>query len=95
MAGEDSKPEKNVFRITGNTFYNQKNKIPMKILEFKRSGIRLIVGFCGIPNGIPDHELPTHARLSNHMMKHFEELNYDGTMNQIHFLSFSTDVSFN
>jgi hypothetical protein len=28
------------------------------------------------------------------MIKHFEELNehYDGTMNQIHFLSFSTDV---
>jgi hypothetical protein len=26
-----------VFRIGGNTFYNQKNKIPMKIPEFKRS----------------------------------------------------------
>ncbi len=47
--------------------------------------------------GIPDHELPTHARLSDHMIQHFEELNehYDGTMNQIHFLSFSTDVSSN
>ncbi len=31
------------------------------------------------------------------MIKLFEELNehYDGTMNQIHFLSFSTDVSSN
>jgi hypothetical protein len=31
------------------------------------------------------------------MINYFEELNehYDGTMNQIHFLSFSTDVSSN
>jgi hypothetical protein len=44
---------------------------------------------------VPDHELPTHATFSDHMIKHFEELHehYDGTMNQIHFLSFSTDVS--
>ncbi len=46
---------------------------------------------------VPDHELPTHATLSDHMIKCFEELNehYDGTMNQIHFLSFITDVSSN
>jgi hypothetical protein len=46
---------------------------------------------------IPDHELPTHATLSDHMIKHFEELNqhYDSTIIQIHFLSFSTDVSSN
>jgi hypothetical protein len=46
---------------------------------------------------IPDNELPTHATLSDHMIKRFEELNehYDDTMNQIHFLSFSTDVSSN
>ena len=46
---------------------------------------------------VPDNELPTHATFSDHMIKHFEELNehYDGTMNQIHFLSFSTDVSSN
>jgi hypothetical protein len=37
MVGEDSKPEKNVFRIGGNTFYDRKNKIPMKIPELKRS----------------------------------------------------------
>jgi hypothetical protein len=40
-AGEDSEPDRvgggNMFRIGGNTFYNWKNKIPMKILEFKRS----------------------------------------------------------
>jgi hypothetical protein len=43
-----------VFRIGGNTFYDQKNKILMKILEFKRSGIRLIAEFRRIPNGFPN-----------------------------------------
>ena len=43
-----------MFRIGGNTFYNQKNKIPMKILEFKRSGIGLIAEFRGTPNGFPN-----------------------------------------
>jgi hypothetical protein len=43
-----------VFRIGGNTFYNQKNKIPMKIPEFKRSGIGLNAEFRRIPNGIPN-----------------------------------------
>jgi hypothetical protein len=57
MAGEDSKPEKNVFRIGGNTFYDWKNKIPMKIPEFKRSGIGLIVEFRRIPNGFPNQVL--------------------------------------
>jgi hypothetical protein len=43
---------------------------------------------------IPDHELQTHAILPDHMIKRFEELNehYDGTMNQIHFLSFSIQI---
>jgi hypothetical protein len=50
MVGEG----KNVFRIGGNTFYDRKNKIPIKILEFKRSGIGLIAGFRGIPNGFPN-----------------------------------------
>jgi hypothetical protein len=45
---------KKVFRIGGNTFYNRKNKIPMKIPEFKRSGIRLIMEFCRIPNRFPN-----------------------------------------
>ncbi len=43
-----------MFRIGGNTFYDQKNKIPMKVPEFKRSGIGLIVEFSGIPNGFPN-----------------------------------------
>jgi hypothetical protein len=43
-----------VFRIGGNTFYDQKNKTPMKIPEFKRSGIGLIAGFRGIPNRFPN-----------------------------------------
>ncbi len=43
-----------MFRIGGNTFYDRKNKIPMKILEFKRSGIGLIAEFRGIPNGFPN-----------------------------------------
>jgi hypothetical protein len=51
MAGEDSEPEKNVFRIGGNTFYDQKDKISVKIPEFKRSGIGLIAEFCGVLNG--------------------------------------------
>jgi hypothetical protein len=44
---------KNVFRIGGNTFYDQKNKIPMKIPEFKRSVIGFIAEFRGILNGFP------------------------------------------
>jgi hypothetical protein len=54
MAGEDSEPEKNEFRIGGNTFYDRKNKIPMKIPESKRSKIEIIAEFCGIPNGFPN-----------------------------------------
>ena len=40
-----------MFRIGGNTFYGQKNKIPLKIPEFKRSVIGIITEFCGIPSG--------------------------------------------
>ncbi len=45
---------------------------------------------------VPDNKLPTHAMFSDHVIKCFEELHehYDGT-NQIHFLSFSIDVSSN
>jgi hypothetical protein len=43
-----------VFRIGGNTFYDRKNKNPMKIPEFKRSGIGLIAEFRGIPNVFPN-----------------------------------------
>jgi hypothetical protein len=64
----------------------------------KRSVSALITLFTFVSHvTVSDHELPTHAMLSDHMIKHFEELNehYDCTMNQIHFLSFSTDVSSN
>ncbi len=46
---------------------------------------------------VPDHELLTHATFSKHLIKRFEDLHdhYDGTMNQIHFLSLSTDESSN
>jgi hypothetical protein len=43
-----------MFRIGGNTFYDQKNKILMKIPELKRSRIGLIAEFRGIPSGIPN-----------------------------------------
>ncbi len=43
-----------MFRIGGNTIYNQKNKILMKIPELKRSRIGLIAEFRGIPNGFPN-----------------------------------------
>jgi hypothetical protein len=52
--GRGFRTGKNVFRIGGNTFYDRKNKILMKIPEFKRSGIGLIAEFCGIPNGFPN-----------------------------------------
>ncbi len=46
---------------------------------------------------VPDHEILMHAMFLDHVIKCFEEFNehYDGTMNQIHFLSFSTDLSSN
>jgi hypothetical protein len=43
-----------VFRIGGNTFYDRKNKILMKIPESKRSEIGIIAEFRRIPNGIPN-----------------------------------------
>ncbi len=45
-----------MFRIGGNTFYDWKNKIPMKIPEFKRSGIGLIAEFRRIANGFPNQD---------------------------------------
>jgi hypothetical protein len=52
--GRGFQTRKNVFRIGWNTFYGQKNKILMKILDFKRSIIVLIAEFRGIPNGFPN-----------------------------------------
>jgi hypothetical protein len=43
-----------VFRIGRSIFYDQKNKILMKILEFMRSGIGLIAEFRRIPNRFPN-----------------------------------------
>jgi hypothetical protein len=68
------------------------------VQEPKRSVAALITLFSFVSHvTVPDHELPTHATFSDHVIKHFEELyeHYNGTMNQIHFLSFSTDVSSN
>jgi hypothetical protein len=46
-----------MFRIGRNTFYDRKNKIPMKIPEFKRFRIGIIAEFRGIPNGFPSQGL--------------------------------------
>jgi hypothetical protein len=51
--GRGFRTGKNVFRIGRNTFYDRKKK-PMKIPEFKRSGIGLIAEFRGILNGFPN-----------------------------------------
>jgi hypothetical protein len=64
----------------------------------KRSVSALITIFSFVGHvTILDHELPTHATLSDDMIKCFEDLNehYNGTINQIHFLSFSMDISSN
>jgi hypothetical protein len=45
-----------VFRIGGNTFYDRKDKIPMKILEFKRSRNKIIAESRRIPNGFPNQD---------------------------------------
>jgi hypothetical protein len=54
MVGEDSKPAVTCSNFGGNTLYDWKNKILMKILDFKRSGIGIIPKFCGIPSGFPN-----------------------------------------
>ena len=62
----------------------------------KRSVSALITLFSFVNHvTVPDHELPMQR--CQIIIKRFEELNehYNGTMNQIHFLSFSTDISSN
>jgi hypothetical protein len=54
MAGEDSEPAGTCSAIGRNTFYDQTNKILMKILEFKRSGIGITADFRGISSGFPN-----------------------------------------
>jgi hypothetical protein len=53
MAGEDSKPEGMNSELAGTNFTIRK-KNPMKIPEFKRSGIKIIAEFRRIPNGFPN-----------------------------------------
>jgi hypothetical protein len=60
--GRGFRTGKNVFRIGGSTFYDRKNKIPMKIPESKRSEIGKIAEFCGIPNGFPNLVLKIKKR---------------------------------
>jgi hypothetical protein len=48
---------RNVLQIGRNKFYNHSNKILMKILEFKRSGIGIIAEFRGIPSKFPNQDL--------------------------------------
>ncbi len=54
----------NVFRISGNTIYDQKNKIPMKIPQFNRFGIGLIAEFHGILNRFPN-QVNQRTKMSN------------------------------
>jgi hypothetical protein len=51
MAGEDSELEKRCSELSGTHFTIGKIKLKMKIPESKRSKIRIILEFCGIPNG--------------------------------------------
>jgi hypothetical protein len=50
----DSEPEETCSELAGTYFTIGKIKFPMKIPEFKRSGIGLILEFHGIPNGFPN-----------------------------------------
>jgi hypothetical protein len=43
-----------MFQIDRNTFYDWKNKIPMKISEFKRSRIGIIAELRGISSVFPN-----------------------------------------
>jgi hypothetical protein len=56
----------NMFQIGGNTFYDRKIKIPVKIPEFKRSGIGITAEFRGIPSGFSNQALSrTNTKLSS------------------------------
>jgi hypothetical protein len=62
--GRGFRTGRNVLRIGGNTFYDRKNKIPMKIPELKRSGIGIIAEFRGTPSGFPNQATVKPAFLS-------------------------------
>ncbi len=59
MAGEDYKLEETCSELAG-THFTIRKKNPMRIPEFKRSGIGLIAEFCGIPNGFPNQDQDIH-----------------------------------
>ncbi len=84
MAGEDSEPEKMCSELAG-THFTIGKKNPMKIPEFKRSGIGLIADFCGTLNGFPNQgdffiaiSIATlsigHFPISSHDQKEAQEL---------------------
>jgi hypothetical protein len=52
--GRGFRSGRNMFRIGRNIFYDWKNKIPMKIPEFKRSEIGVISEFRRTPSGFPN-----------------------------------------
>jgi hypothetical protein len=52
--GRGFRTGKKVFRIGRNTFYDRKNKIPMKIPESKRPEIGIVAELRGIPVGFPN-----------------------------------------
>ncbi len=54
MAGKDSDWQEHVLKWW--IFYDQKNEIPMKIPELKRSGIGIIVESHRIPTGFPNQD---------------------------------------
>ncbi len=66
-----------MFRIGGNTFYDQKNKILMKIPEFKRSGIGIIAEFCRILSGFPSQAVRQKLQVLEECCRLRKEHNYD------------------
>jgi hypothetical protein len=55
----------NMFGSGRNMFYNRKNEFLIKIPAGKRSGIRIITEFCGIPSGSPNQDQnPTRLNIS-------------------------------
>jgi hypothetical protein len=87
--GRRSQTSGNMFQIGGNTFCNQKNKILMKILEFKRSGIRIIAEFRWILNEFPNQAsefLLTELQIEHSttlpqyiVQNHIKVVNHNGT----------------
>ncbi len=65
MAGKGFQTSGNVFQIGGNAFYNQKNKIPMKIPGFKKSRIGIIAEFRGFLSGFPNQATQSTPKLWN------------------------------